>query len=294
MSSFLGKMYRLTERYRLLYPVYMTIRAVVKFPPLLQNEGVLGALNWLQKAFNFIWKNRRLRQSPRFFEQPIEKFDSRLGFTLSRPIEYVIYNEIFLDRCYDFHRFRKQLESRRESLIVDFGVHHGLFIDYIKTLQPSAHVRGAELNPKTWKVACARFAGRPEVQLLNAGIGGFPREVTFSLASISAEQSIYSTEGSETAHAEIITPVEFARRTGIPDEPILLLKIDIEGAEVELFEHLESIEPLLKRSSSIIIEIHDQNRFPQIRDLLNSFGFDFFEQREINFFFARPDFFQAS
>ena len=287
MSSFLGRMYAATEKNRLLYPFYMIVRLLVMFPRLVSNEGVGGAIGWVWNGAAFVARNLAVRGTPEFFERPINTFKSKLGFDLKYPIEYVMYNEIFLDRCYNFRFLKELLERTSGNVALDFGVHHGMFINFLKTLKPSLAIYGAELNPLTFTKAQPRFSKDPSVKIVNVGIGGFSREVEFSLEGNSTQQSMYSTGGGNKTKSRIVTPVEFAEMNNIQASKIAVFKIDIEGAEEELFNKMESVQPLFERSDCIIMEIHLQANVKPFTIALEKLGFRFVENREINYFFAK-------
>ncbi len=293
MRELLSKLHYKSRTQAWVYPIYLMVRLPSTFFALVQNEGFSGALGWLSRRAKFARANKDSINESDIFQKPIEPFESRHGFTLSCYIEYIIYDELFLERVYAFKNLENTLRSSKDITVLDFGTHHGMFINYVQSLQPSAKVFGAELNPKTFAQLSKRFIGARGVTLLNAGIGGHAREVKLSLTPISTQQSIYS-EGEKSVSSQIITPVDFINRYGLDKQRITLLKMDIEGAEDEVFDNLACIKSLLERTDSIVIEIHDEKRVPFLTDTLKGLGFDFIEKRVINFFYAKPGFLKSN
>jgi FkbM family methyltransferase len=286
MTALLHRLYLLTRRHAWLYPAYLLLRVPVIIPVLLRNEGFCGALSWLGRRVGFLLKNRHLYGSREFYQQPIAPFRSRQGFVLSHPVDYLIYDEIFLTRCYAFARFPQIVRGAR--LVLDFGTHHGMFMDYVRTFSPEAVFYGAEMNPESFAIAQRRFAAIPQIHLSNVAIGGIPRRQTIGLVPMSIEQRLDAgPAGGETREVEVITPTEFLRRWRLDGQSIDLLKMDIEGAEREVFDHFESIQPVLEWTRGVVMEIHTEADAVGITGQLAASGFQLQERRGINFFYLR-------
>lgn len=287
MFELLDRFYEFSKRHPYLYPIFVLVKFFFYLPPLICHEGLRGATLWLFYRFKFAFQNRKLLADPSLPDQPMEVFHSRLGFKLLCWIEYVIYDEIFLERVYEFSSLREFMKQLQGGVVIDFGVHHGLFIDFARTLNPGLDFFGAELSPKNYASAKARFEGNEHVTLLNLGIGGNARDASIKLVSVSSKQSIYSREGGESVEVKIITPADFVALNKLERREIALLKMDIEGAETEIFENFESIKTVLESTRIFIVEIHDKANFEAISDRLESVGFVFQGRRGINFLFKR-------
>ena len=286
MISFLRRFYLLTQNHSWLYPLYLLVRLPIITPRLISNEGFGGAFQWLHHRFAFLLANRKQYGQPAFYRQPIPEFRSRLGFKLLRPIEYIIYDEIFLDRCYAF-RALADLAGKGPILVVDFGTHHGMFLDFMRVLNPNMEAYGAEMNPEAFEAAQQRFTGHDAIHLSNVAIGGTARTARVSRVSVSIEQSLYADGGKDHFEVEVILPVEFLRRWKLAGKEIAVLKMDIEGAEREVFANPDSIHSVLEATRSLIIEIHSENDVGMIAGKLNASGFSLAERRGINFLFRR-------
>jgi FkbM family methyltransferase len=252
---------------------------------LVSNEGLVGGFKWLVLRLWLIFA-RLIDRRADFYEQPIQ-FRSRLGFSLMRRVELLVYDEIFLERCYDFAGFPEFIRATRPLRVLDFGTHHGLFIDYVRGLNPLAQVYGAEMNPDSFSVARDRFSGQAGIHINHVAIGGEFRKLKVATCSVSVEQSIYMEEKEGGFEVELLPPVDFIQRQNLQPEEISLVKMDIEGAEREVFEKLDSFRPILKKVQAFIIEIHEGVDAQAIIDICAAENLKLAERRGINFFFRR-------
>jgi FkbM family methyltransferase len=268
-----------------LYPLYFLVQFPMLLPRLIANEGWGGAVRWTLLRFRML-AARFVDRRPGFYEMPIEEFRSRLGFSLSRRAELLVYEEIFLDRCYAFAGFPELVKSQ-SLCVLDFGTHHGLFIDYLQTLNRECRVYGAEMGPGAFAVAQHRFRNQPQVHLSNVAIGGTSRSVRVGLGVVSVEQSLYHEHKDGGFEIPVVTPIGFLKLWNLPVENIDVIKIDIEGAEREVFENASSLAPLLQSTQVLVIEIHSPADRELIVKVCGDCGLIFRERRGINYFFRR-------
>lgn len=205
-----------------LYPLYFLVHFPFLLPRLMATEGVGGALRWSFLRFQMLLL-RFLDRSPDYYEKPVREFRSRLGFSLFHRAEFLIYEEIFLERCYDFGGFA-DLINKNAPTVLDFGTHHGLFIDFVRTLNPACKVHGAEMSPRAFAVAAKRHARNPHVHINNLAIGGSSRSVRVGAGVVSVEQSLYVDQNENGFEIAVVTPVEFLERSRLSPEQIEIIK----------------------------------------------------------------------
>lgn len=158
-----------------------------------------------------------------------------------------------------------------ESLCVDLGANVGTISE--KLLAHAGRVHAFEPDPWTFAQLEARVGANPGATLHNAAIGahdgtlkmmrdpGFEENRTGTSQGTSAFRSLLWGEGEpEMIEVELIDIRRFLREL---DRPVDLMKIDIEGAEVELLEALlEAPERALVRE--IFVETHEP-QMPELR-----------------------------
>lgn len=177
---------------------------------------------------------------------------------------YHEYNDIFNKRIYHFST------SNPTPTIIDAGGYIGLVTLYLKSTYPQAQITTFEPDPTIFSMLQQNIKQNKltDVTLIQAGVGKTEKTVQF-YPDNSDGGSLYTTQ--ETTKP--IT-IELVKLSSYIDEPIDLLKMNIEGAEGEVFEEIAHKLHLIKE---IIFEYHAFSSLPQtlgkILDLLNSKGF---------------------
>ncbi len=206
---------------------------------------------------------RRLRRLPRFqpgvskiFKRPI-KFVDAASFASS-------FRSIFLHRIYEF------ATDNPCPYIIDGGANIGLATIYWKRLFPGAHILAFEPDPKICQffIANCDSFGLEGIQLIekavwNAnGVHQFARDYADS-GNLVGDQSSDTIE------------VQTARlRPFLVEKTIDLLKLDIEGAEVDV---LIDCQFSLTRVKRIFVEFHSfcgkAQRLDELLSVLTQAGF---------------------
>jgi len=180
---------------------------------------------------------------------------------LERPVEIVdtssffgMYREIFENEIY---KFKTDSET---PLIIDGGANIGLSIIYLKTLYPNAKIIAFEPDEKVF-------------QTLQRNLQSFDvsNVELYQAALWSANTSLsFVAEGSDSGRlgnaekAESIT-VEARRLKEFLAQKVDFLKLDIEGAELEV---LEDCVDELKNVANLFVEYHSFVEQPQKIDRL--------------------------
>lgn len=160
-----------------------------------------------------------------------------------------------------------------DALVLDCGSHRGEFADEILQ-EESVTVHGFEANPDL-------FDALPKVKntcFFHKAIGGEIGTVTFNLQEPECGSVRFTGGGNSTVSVSAITLEEHCRVEGI--ERVGLLKLDIEGSELDVLEKTSS--EFLSRIDQITVEFHDflcKEDLPRIRacvSRLEALGFYFF------------------
>lgn len=163
-------------------------------------------------------------------------------------------------RC---RRILEKVPLGREDIALDCGANVG---DMTAILARSgAEVHAFEPNPHAFKVLSERFGELSNVHCHNAAVGTKVGRISLYLHQNSEQNEVLWSNGSSlladkpnvsperSVEVEVVDLAEFLR--SLP-KPAKLLKIDIEGAEVEVLNHLIG-EGCLERAEIIFVETHD-------------------------------------
>ncbi len=162
-----------------------------------------------------------------------------------------------------FRAFRAQVKAQEGKVFVDLGANVG---EFTTAVAPHAsRVIAVEPDPWTAGKLRAAVAGLDNVTVIEAAVGAEAGEITlFRPARFAQDPENYSVgcttqpgvEDGETLTVRQIAIDEIL--DGIEDE-IGIVKIDIEGAEVPVLEHLLNKRPdLMARIGALFVETHEK------------------------------------
>jgi FkbM family methyltransferase len=147
------------------------------------------------------------------------------------------------------------------DVVMDLGANTGLASIFFAQQFPRARVIAVEPDPDNFRLLQRNAAGRPRILPIQAA--AWAEDTTLYLQKHDASGNSMGAWGVRTivaptneAHAvEALSIATLMRRAGVAS--IDILKVDIEGAEMELFSH--NVEEWLSGTRCVIIETH--NRF---------------------------------
>lgn len=172
-----------------------------------------------------------------------------------------ILHEVFGSGCYDI-----PIDMSKLKTIVDLGANIGLTTLYLATKAPEARFVCVEPAPHNIELLSRNIASVPRSIVIQAAVSNRSGMVLFDDTRPAWGGSI-SREGRLQVEAISIDEL-FARY--IPDGPIDLLKIDIEGAEADV---LSGPMPWLDRVRCIIAELHPPFTSDKFRRVMTRRGF---------------------
>ena len=200
-------------------------------------DFVKSSLNIQGHQYSYLLKRARLKQ------ETIEL--NGAPFTiLDGPSFSFLFEEIFIREVYNF---KSDIEN---PCILDLGANIGVSILYFKKIFPKAIITAYEADPHVFKVLSKNLdeQGIHDVKLINKAIWNKKTKLNFTpdgadAGRVTEENSISSFEV-ETDDIEQVLE-EF--------DKIDLLKIDIEGAEVEVIKRAAN---QLEKVDRIFVEYH--------------------------------------
>lgn len=196
-------------------------------------------------------------------------------YTFSLGTLLFLIDEIFLRREYAFE------PDTNEPLIIDCGSNIGISILFFKKLLPRARIIGFEPDEKAFQLLSRNVTenGLSDVTLHNAAVSSKTGELTFFSNSESPGSLVMSVvknriSGSEARQVRCVALSTFLQ--GRVD----LLKMDIEGAEMDVMQELTS-SGALENVNAMVIEYHHhlrpgEDRLSEMLHVLeeHSFGYD--------------------
>ena len=207
----------------------------------------------------------RIKTTPRYsslstnlFRKPITVIDG-LSFFYS-------YKEIFQQGIYYFKT------SKKNPIIIDAGSNIGLSIIYFKELYPNSKIWGFEADPKVFEVLSKNLEafGYSDITLNNKAVWHSETMIEFAVEGADGGRVALNLDRENSEKVQVQT----VRLSDYLKQPIDFLKIDIEGAEVEVV--IESAN-YLKNVDKIFIEYHsflnEEQRLDELLAVLKASGF---------------------
>lgn len=163
------------------------------------------------------------------------------------------FNQVFLEQDYDF-----ELDFQ-PKFIIDCGANIGLSSLFFQKKYPGAHIIAVEPEPSNFEMLLKNTKPYQNIECLNCGI--WNKNVALKITEQSKGNDKWGfvvTETQEVTSDTInaITIAEIMKRFG--EEKIDVLKMDIEGSELEVFS--SNYEDWLPKTKIIMMELHDREK----------------------------------
>jgi FkbM family methyltransferase len=196
----------------------------------------------------------RIEFIPRFKESYINLLGKRIKLIDSASFRF-LWDELFVKEIYKFK------SQKGNPYIIDCGANIGLSLIYFKTLYPNAEVIAFEPDKKIFEVLC-----------YNVKAFQFQNLLLVNKAVWSEETTLYFTaDGSDggricnTLTDETLQEIQTVRLRKYLQKKVDFLKIDVEGAEVEV---LKDCADLLNNVERLFVEYHSFLEKKQELDIL--------------------------
>lgn len=194
----------------------------------------------------------------------LRDFDAQPIFIRSHTTDISVLGEIVVSKGY------AAVDSfRSNGLVVDLGANTGLFTRWILARCPQARVIAVEPEPGNLDCLAMNVEGR-NVRIVRAAIGAWVRDV--ELHTSTGEHGFTMMGAPKAGRPAIKVPVVTMASILDGDEPIDLLKVDIEGAEAELFSNCAG---WIGRVKTILVECHTPYKLADLERDLRKAGADF-------------------
>ena len=171
------------------------------------------------------------------------------------------FYEIFIKRSYESNLVKLDVDD----VVVDLGANIGMFTLFAS--QKAKKVYSIEPLPETYNSLVKNTEEVNNVITLNKALYSKEEEMEFVKNEISISSSFFRKKpNSETIKVKTINFNNFVREYNI--DRINYLKIDIEGAEFDLFENIDE-NYLQNNIDKIFMEIHIMNENFKLNNILN-------------------------
>jgi FkbM family methyltransferase len=169
--------------------------------------------------------------------------------------------------------------------IIDCGAYIGLSVLYFKSIFPNARITAFEADPNIFETLRLNIDKRKlaGIEIINKAVWHEEKEMLFYGSNSMAGSLVTNYE-----QKGVVVTVPTTRLGTYLEEPVDLLKIDIEGAE---FEVIKDVEQKLCNVKNIFIEYHSEPDKPQqlnlILGILSNAGFRYFI-KDANLYTKQP------
>ena len=174
-----------------------------------------------------------------------------------------VFIKVFGKREYDLSHLRQSLQvmaayqetldSGMTPIIVDAGANVGAASIWFSRQFPLARILAVEPDPANAELCRLNTRTRPNVEVIEVAIGSQPGRVILNSPGLNAGWAVQTVRQDNSDGIAIRTISDLVRGLNIPAK-ILIVKVDIEGFESDLFAHDTE---WMDEAEAIIIEPHD-------------------------------------
>lgn len=211
--------------------------------------------------------------------QKLLKFNSHIiKINYRNDSDLSVIDEIFVDRMY---RSTESIIPNLRSPILDIGAHIGLFSIYASALNPQVKIIALEPEPENFKLMkenlklnhCKNVTAVQHAVILSESEGRVERSPRTTTLYLNANSHNHSTFYKTTNPIDVpaITLENLITKNKL--DKIGLLKMDIEGAEFDIFKNID--QDTWSKIQYIAVEYHElgNNKRADLENIIRSHGF---------------------
>lgn len=199
-----------------------------------------------------VWRLRHLLLGPPGKPGTLTWAGRRLAFA-DGAAAFQQINEIFSAKVYDF------VTTAPAPRIIDCGAHTGFAVMRWRELYPAARITAIEADAGIARLLRDNLTAWHDAQTEVLTAAAWTNDGETRFAPTGRDNGLVAPDGSR-----IIPSVDLAR---LCHEPVHLLKMDIEGAEAPVIEHLASTGAL-RQVRALVCEWHEWESPPQLHTAL--------------------------
>ena len=175
--------------------------------------------------------------------------------------DWNVLEQVFMSRDYEIGSekhdravrayYSNLINESKTPVIIDCGANIGISAIWFAREFPRATIFAVEPEPGNFAILCRNSSQYPNIKPVPAGISD--RATKVSLKNVGDAPWTWETKESESGNVETVTIPGLLSRT--PDSRPLIVKIDIEGGEVDLFRsNIDWVE----QTPLVVFEEHDR------------------------------------
>lgn len=173
------------------------------------------------------------------------------------------YQELYYNEIY---KFKSDNDSPR---IIDCGANIGLSVLYFKSLYPKARITAFEADPVIFRFLAKNLEANRAEDVEKIAKAVWSEETTLAFSSQGGDAGRIDSGGDD-----LLVQVPAVPLATFLNEDIDLLKIDVEGAELDV---LKGAGPGLRNCKNVFVEYHSfghkKQALPELLTLMQSYGF---------------------
>jgi len=176
--------------------------------------------------------------------------------------DFPVFREIFLDMEYDLDY------ASTVDYIIDAGANIGASTLYFADRFPGAQILALEPDKENFSFLCKNTENFKNVVPINKGLWSETGFLNLSSRVVDSEAGISATRADtpDENSVESCTVIELIEKYDI--SRIDIFKVDIEGAELEVFSNAS--DEWIRKVKMLIIETHDRSREGCTKSVFNS------------------------
>lgn len=211
---------------------------------LLSDQSVVLRVKLLLQ-FYYFFLTRKLLSVSSDMRFPFKFNGQNISMFLRYPMDIAVLREVFINKEYEW------VGAKQPEVIIDLGAHFGDTSLYYHARFPNAKIIAVEPSPENYARLVNNTKNVGNIICVQAAVGGSNGTMDLYLVDSSLGHSLLNRAGStDSVIVEVITFDSLFNRTGI--EKADLVKFDIEGAEFDLFNNIDTKQ----FASTYVGEVH--------------------------------------
>jgi FkbM family methyltransferase len=209
----------------------------------------------LFRARLYYFRNRRLK----------EPFQTPDGYRIETFTELLSYWSLRVEKECFRGSWVESLKREKSPFVVDVGANAGMFTHLLWSIKPEAEIFAFEPLPRlNQKIRAWADRTRAKLTLFQRAVSDRCGTATFCVDTENDTLASLQLEGDQRNGFQVET---VTLDSAVPDRPIFLIKIDVEGFEPAV---LAGAKKTIQNARFLVIEAHDKEALAKLAEKLGS------------------------